>query len=170
MTGKMWCHEHFDLKPDIIAFGKKTQVCGLLASKRIDSVKDNVFNISSRINSTFGGNLIDMIRFEKYLEIIEEENLVENAARMGDYLLEGLSELQKKFPGLISNVRGKGLLCAFDLPESGSRDRAVNNMKKYGMIILSCGKRSIRCRPRLNVTKNEIDEALQIINQGLKEL
>ena len=170
MTGKMWCHEHFDLKPDIIAFGKKTQVCGLLASKRIDSVKDNVFNISSRINSTFGGNLIDMIRFEKYLEIIEEENLVENAARMGDYLLEGLSELQKKIPGLISNVRGKGLLCAFDLPDSGSRDRAVNNMKKYGMIILSCGKRSIRCRPRLNVTKNEIDEALQIINQGLKEL
>lgn len=170
MTGKMWCHQHFDVNPDMIAFGKKTQVCGLLASRRIDDIKDNVFHVSSRINSTFGGNLIDMIRFEKYLEIIEEEKLVDNAARMGEYLLGGLGDLQKKFPALITNVRGRGLLCAFDLPDSDSRNQAVKNMKKHGMIILSCGKRSIRSRPRLNVTKDEIDEALKIMHQGLKEL
>lgn len=170
MTGKMWCHQHYDVKPDIIAFGKKTQVCGVLASKRIDDIKDNVFHTSSRINSTFGGNLIDMIRFDKYLEIIEEENLVDNADRMGNVLLDGLQDLQQKFPALISNVRGEGLLCSFDLPDTDSRNNAINNMKKHGMIILSCGKRSIRCRPRLNVTKGEIDEALQIMHAGIKEL
>jgi L-lysine 6-transaminase len=111
-----------------------------------------------------------MIRFEKYLEIIEEEKLVDNAARMGEYLLGGLGDLQKKFPALITNVRGRGLLCAFDLPDSDTRNQAVKNMKKHGMIILSCGKRSIRSRPRLNVTKDEIDEALKIMHQGLKEL
>jgi L-lysine 6-transaminase len=170
MTGKMWCYEHYGIKPDIIAFGKKTQVCGLLASKRLDEIKDNVFHVSSRINSTFGGNLIDMIRFTKYLEIIEEENLVDNAARMGSVLLDGLHDLQRQFPALISNVRGKGLLCALDLPDSETRNNAIKNMRKHGMIILSCGKRSIRCRPRLNVTKDEIAEALRIMHSGLQEL
>lgn len=169
VTGKMWCYEHFDMKPDMIAFGKKTQVCGLLASRRIDDIKDNVFHVSSRINSTFGGNLMDMIRFDKYLEIIEEENLVDNAARMGVYLLEGLTDLQKQFPDRISNVRGRGLLCAFDLPDSAVRNEAINKMKKHGMIILKCGTRSIRCRPRLNVTEAEIDEAIRIMHKGLKE-
>lgn len=170
MTGKMWCHQHFDIEPDIIAFGKKTQVCGVLASKRIDDIKDNVFHTSSRINSTFGGNLLDMVRFDKYLEIIEEENLVDNAGRMGTVLLDGLQDLQQQFPGLISNVRGKGLLCSFDLPDTDSRNNAVSNMRKHGMIILGCGKRSIRCRPRLNSTKDEIDEALKIMHTGIKEI
>ncbi|CUT02935.1 Aminotransferase class-III [Candidatus Kryptonium thompsonii] len=75
LTGKMWAHEHF-VKPDIIAFGKKTQVCGILVSERVDEVKDNVFHVSGRINSTFGGNLTDMIRFARVLEVIHEENLL----------------------------------------------------------------------------------------------
>lgn len=170
MTGRMWCYQHFNMKPDMIAFGKKTQVCGLLASKRIDDIKDNVFHKSSRINSTFGGNLLDMVRFDKYLEIIEAENLVENAAQMGVYLLEGLLDLQKQFPNLLSNVRGRGLLCAFDLPDTDLRKKAINNMKKHGMIILGCGKRSIRCRPRLNVTEDEINEAMRIMASALKEI
>ena len=83
MTGRMWCHQHFGVEPDVLVFGKKTQVCGILASRRMDEVEDNVFRLPSRINSTFGGNLVDMVRFGRYLEIIEEEDLVGNAARVG---------------------------------------------------------------------------------------
>jgi L-lysine 6-transaminase len=83
LSGKFWCHEHFGDKarPDIIAFGKKMQVCGILAGKRIDEVEHNVFNVSSRINSTWGGSLVDMVRATKILEIIQEDNLCAKATR-----------------------------------------------------------------------------------------
>lgn len=170
LTGKMWCHEHFDVRPDLMAFGKKTQICGILASERIDEVPDNVFHVSSRINSTFGGSLVDMVRFEKYLEIIDEEKLVENAAKMGLYLLAGLTNLQEQFTDKISNVRGRGLMCAFDLPTTLQRDQAKNNAYKNGMIILGCGEKSIRCRPRLNINEDEIDEAMKILYMSIKEV
>ncbi len=170
MTGRMWCHQHFSAKPDIIAFGKKTQVCGILASKRLDEVEDNVFHLSSRINSTFGGNLTDMVRFEKFLEIIEEEDLVKNAVEKGIYLLAGLTNLQLKFPEQISNVRGRGLFCAIDLPNKDIRDKIVANAKKHGMIILGCGVKTLRCRPRLNVTEDEIDEAMKVLFMSFSEL
>ena len=78
ITGKMWAHEYF-VKPDMMTFGKKLHVCGFVSSTRIDEVAENVFHVPSRLNSTFGGNLIDMVRATKMLEIIEEEQLVENA-------------------------------------------------------------------------------------------
>ncbi|MBU1920626.1 L-lysine 6-transaminase, partial [bacterium] len=115
LTGKMWAHQHFGMSPDMIAFGKKTQVCGFLCTDRIDEVPDNVFHVGSRINSTWGGNLIDMVRFSHYLKIIQEDKLVENAAAVGKRALSSLQKLGDEFPKLISNVRGRGLMCAFDL-------------------------------------------------------
>ncbi|MFC1555433.1 L-lysine 6-transaminase, partial [candidate division KSB1 bacterium] len=168
LTGKMWCHQHYDVNPDIMAFGKKTQVCGVLASKRIDEIKDNVFKISSRINSTFGGNLVDMVRCEKYLEIIEEENLVENAARMGVYLLAGITNLRHQFTDIISNVRGRGLFCAFDMPTPELRNKVVSNAFNQGMIVLGCGEKTIRCRPALNIDENTIDEAMTVLYKSIK--
>src|SRR5437762_5240645 len=84
-TGRMWCCEHFDVLPDLLAFGKKAQVCGVMAGPRIDEVEDNAFRLSSRLNSTWGGNFTDMVRSTHYLRIIEEEHLVENAAKVGGY-------------------------------------------------------------------------------------
>ncbi|MFC1729254.1 L-lysine 6-transaminase [candidate division KSB1 bacterium] len=170
LTGKMWCHQHYDVKPDLMAFGKKTQVCGILGSQRLDEVTDNVFHVSSRINSTFGGNLVDMVRLEKFLEIIEEENLVENARIKGEYLLAGLSNLEQQFNDKISNVRGLGLFCAFDMPSTDMRNTVVSNAWNNGMIVLGCGTKSIRCRPRLNVTEDEIDEAMKIFYLSLKDV
>ena len=109
----MWAHEVFDVKPDIISFGKKTQVCGMLANDRIYNMKDNVFKESSRINSTFGGNLVDMYRFKLILEIMCKENLFSNAQEMGSYLLKNIHSLTNDFPGFITNPRGVGLFCAF---------------------------------------------------------
>ncbi|MBI5472567.1 MAG: L-lysine 6-transaminase [Ignavibacteriae bacterium] len=168
LTGKMWAHQHY-IQPDMIAFGKKMQVCGFLCSARIDEVKDNVFKVPSRINSTWGGNLIDMVRAQRYLEVIEEENLVENARVVGEHLVEGLNGLAVEFPTVISNARGLGLFAAFDVvtPERRTKIRQLSMQK--GLIILPSGELSIRFRPPLNVTKEEIDLGLSIIRQAVKE-
>ena len=163
VTGKMWAYQRFGLEPDIVAFGKKTQVCGIMAGRRIDVVESNVFIESSRINSTWGANLVDMVRSQRYLEIIEQENLVENAAVVGKYFQDQLLNLQKKYPGTLSNVRGMGLFIAFDLPADYIRDQFMREARKNGMLVLKCGERSIRFRPSLNITTQIVDEAIEII-------
>jgi L-lysine 6-transaminase len=156
LTGKMWAHQHFGMAPDMICFGKKTQVCGFLSTDRIDEVPDNVFHVGSRINSTWGGNLIDMVRFSHYLKIIQEDKLVENAATVGKRVMSGLQEFSKEFPSLISNVRGRGLMCAFDLPSTELRNKMVGELYKNGVAILGCGTHSIRYRPALILTEAEV--------------
>ena len=163
VTGKMWAYQRFGVEPDIVAFGKKTQVCGIMADRRIDLVENNVFVESSRINSTWGANLVDMVRSQRYLEIIEQENLVENAAVVGKYFQDQLLNLQKKYPGTLSNVRGMGLFIAFDLPADYIRDQFMREARKNGMLVLKCGERSIRFRPSLNITTQIVDEAIEII-------
>ena len=181
ITGKMWGHQSFNpknkryshcikMEPDIISFGKKTQCCGIFAGKRLDEVENHVFKESSRINSTFGGNLVDMVRFTIYLELIEKENLVESASDTGGYLLSNLESLQQNNPSLISNARGKGLFCAFDLPDPEQRDELIISMKKQGALILGCGHKSIRFRPHLNISKDEIDQAIKMIENCLPSL
>ena len=167
LTGKMWAHEHFDFKPDILAFGKKTQVCGIMVSDRVDEIKDNVFNVSSRLNSTWGGNLVDMVRCQKYLEVIKEENLIKNAELQGKHLLEGLEKLVKKYPNKISNARGLGLMCAFDLTSPKKRDELKNKLYANGLIVIGCGATSIRFRPPLIISSEEIDKTLEIIDETL---
>ena len=171
VTGKMWAHEHYGerAKPDIISFGKKTQVCGIFVSNRVDEVEHNVFHESSRINSTWGGNLVDMVRFTLYLEIIEKENLVAQASETGTYLLSQLIKLSEEYSN-ISNARGKGLFCAFDLPNGDDRDVLANLIAKEGALILGCGLKSIRFRPHLNITRDEIDLGISMIKKALAKL
>ncbi len=182
ITGQMWCHQSFNPKncqctcedastaPDIIAFGKKTQVCGIFASKRLDEVDDHVFHESSRINSTWGGSLVDMVRFTLYLEIIENENLVKNANSMGSHLTERLTSLEEKYENKVSNVRNRGLFGAFDLIDSKSRDKLLEIILDEGAMMLGCGTRSIRFRPHLNISPEEIDRGFEIIDTALKRL
>jgi L-lysine 6-transaminase len=161
-TGKWWAHQWFDVQPDIISFGKKTQVCGIAAGRRLDEV-DSVFKVPSRINSTWGGNLVDMVRCRRYLEIIAAEKLVENAATVGAHLLRGLEALQAWRPDVFSNARGKGLMCAIDLPDGKARGALADRAFELGVVILGCGERSLRFRPPLDVTAAEVDEALGIL-------
>ncbi|MBI3004636.1 MAG: L-lysine 6-transaminase [Ignavibacteriales bacterium] len=169
ITGKFWAYEHF-VKPDILTFGKKTQICGFMCSTRIDDVLENVFHKPSRINSTFGGNLVDMVRFTKILEIIEEDGLVENARVVGEHLLRQLQALEQDFPDLVSNARGRGLFCAIDLESSQSRDLLKQKAYEAGLILIGCGDHSIRFRPPLNLKKEEVDEGFSIIRKALKEM
>jgi L-lysine 6-transaminase len=166
-TGKWWAFEHFDVQPDIFAFGKKTQVCGICASDRIDDV-DSVFEVSSRINSTWGGNLVDMVRCQRYVEIIEEDGLLENAATVGALLLEGLEQLETTFPEQVSNSRGRGMMVAFDLPDPRTRDTVLAEMVEVGVMALSSGVRAIRFRPPLTLTPDEAAEGLRRLELALQ--
>jgi len=172
ITGKMWAHQHYgdDCQPDIISFGKKTQVCGIFASNRLNEVEGHVFEESSRLNSTWGGNLVDMVRFTIYLEIIERENLLDQVKENGAYLKLGLESLQKNYPETVFNVRNRGLFGAFDLKSGEERDKSIELIAKEGAIMLGCGTKSIRFRPHLNVSRTEIDQGIDMINQALKHL
>ena len=158
-TGKMWAIEHMGVKPDIIAFGKKAQVCGIIVGPRVDEVPNNVFHVSSRINSTWGGNLVDMVRCQRLLEIITEEQLLANAAQMGQLLVEGLSQLVEG-SHVVDNVRGRGMLVAFDLPDPLSRDFFRGLLLENGLLALKCGERSIRLRPMLDLPPTAAEEFL----------
>jgi L-lysine 6-transaminase len=170
VTGKMWSFQHFGVEPDMFCFGKKTQVCGFASNDRIFDLAENVFTVSSRINSTWGGNLTDMVRAQRYFEIIDEENLVENCARVGEFFLGELQRFQEQFPALVSNVRGKGLMCAFDLPSGDVRDAALNAFMAYDMMVLSSGPQSARFRPPLNLSMEEAAEGIRRMEKALKEL
>lgn len=170
LTGKMWTFQHYDVAPDMFCFGKKTQVCGFASNDRIFDIDDNVFKVSSRINSTWGGNLVDMVRSQRYCEVIEEEKLVGNAARVGDVIRNGLERLAEDHSALISNIRGRGLMIAFDLPSNEARDAAVNKLEENGMLALPSGNRSIRFRPHLNVSEDEAREGLSRLETTLGQL
>ena len=172
VTGNMWAHQAFgnEVKPDIISFGKKTQVCGIFASERLDEVENNVFHESSRLNSTWGGNLVDMVRFTIYLEIIENENLVQNAYKVGEYLTTCLDTLQDNHRDLVSNSRNRGLFGAFDLSDSDTRDKVIDSITNEGVMMLGCGKNSIRFRPHLNITTPELDRGFEMIHTALSKL
>lgn len=166
LTGKFWAHEYY-VEPDIIAFGKKAQVCGILAGKKVDEIETNCFNVSSRINSTWGGNLVDMVRFQRILEVIEEDDLIANVNRVGDYLQSQLKVLADE-EEFISNPRGLGLFCAIDLPNAHARDELRKECVKNHLMILGCGTKSIRFRPPLTTQIEHIDEGLEILKRSYK--
>ena len=169
ITGKFWAYQHTDIVPDIIAFGKKTQVCGILASEKINEV-DSVFKVPSRINSTWGGNLTDMVRATRYLEIIAEDNLVENASVVGEYLTTKLEQLRDDYDGFVTQARGQGLFAAFDLPDGDVRGKLLDKAKENGMLIVGCGERTVRFRPPLNLTTEEVDEGIDIIRKSIGQI
>lgn len=163
ITGRNWCYEHFGVVPDVLCFGKKVQVCGIVAGPRIDEVPDNVFSERSRINSTWGGNIVDMVRSTMQMEIIQEDDLVGNASRVGRYLLSKLIGLRDR----ISNVRGRGLMVAFDLKDAAERDLFLARAEANDLLVLPCGERSVRMRPHLTFTMDEADEAVRRIEKSL---
>jgi L-lysine 6-transaminase len=161
-TGRMWCSQHFGVVPDLMAFGKKVQVCGVMAGPRLDEVPENAFRLPSRLNSTWGGNYTDMIRSTHFLRIIEKENLVENARVVGEYFLKTLRQLQAEQP-IISAVRGLGLFIAFDLPDPTTRDEFWKGLFDRGLLVLKSGDHSIRFRPALDITTTVVDEAMALL-------
>jgi L-lysine 6-transaminase len=170
LTGTPWAYQQLGLEPDIVAFGKKVQLGGIMAGRRIDEVSDNVFRVSSRINSTWGGGLVDMVRSRRILEIIEADGLFEHAARAGGCFLSDLLNVGDRHPGLVTNVRGRGLMCAIDLPDQDQRGRVVAALREASVLVLACGERTIRFRPALNVTTDELRSGAAALDAVLDQL
>ncbi|TAK11273.1 MAG: L-lysine 6-transaminase [Anaerolineae bacterium] len=165
ITGKMWAMEHTPVMPDLIAFGKKAQVCGVIAGPRLKEVKNHVFEESSRINSTWGGNLVDMVRSTRYLEIIEEEKLLQHAARVGQKMIDGLEQIAEESKGVMTNVRGKGFMIAYDLPSREVRNDVLHKLSDHGLKALKSGPHSVRFRGMLDTPEDVVDKALEIVAQ-----
>ncbi|MEV4169972.1 L-lysine 6-transaminase [Nonomuraea sp. NPDC049709] len=167
-TGTPWAYQQLGLAPDVVAFAKKVQVGGIMAGRRVDQVPDNVFQQSGRINSTWGGGLVDMVRSRGILEIIERDGLINRAGTVGGVLLERLTKLEAERPEAIANVRGRGLMCAFDLPDQAARDALVTRLREdHQVLVLPCGPRSVRLRPALNIPEADIDHGLAALSAAL---
>jgi len=167
ITGTAWAYQQLGLAPDIVAFAKKVQVGGIMAGRRVDEVAENVFTVSGRINSTWGGGLVDMVRARRILEIIERDQLVDHAARVGGWFLGELEALARRHSDVMSNVRGVGLMCAFDMPTPTARDDAIRRLYDEHVLALPCGERSIRFRPALNITTSELGVGLEALERVL---
>ncbi|MFT7678777.1 MAG: L-lysine 6-transaminase [Planctomycetota bacterium] len=165
-SGKPWLWQYSGVKPDVVAFGKKSQVCGVYAGPRVDEVPENVFHTSSRINSTWGSNLVDMVRSTKFIEIITGDQLADNVAVRGQEFVAGLRSLAKD-KGEISNVRGIGSLVAFTLETGAKRDALLSSLWDQKLMVLASGPDSIRARMPLNVSAEEVAQALQRVSDGL---
>jgi L-lysine 6-transaminase len=165
-SGKAWWWQHLGVAPDIVAFGKKTQVCGIYASPRVDEVADNVFSLPSRINSTWGGSLADMVRCRRFIDIIEEDGLADQVAAMGDRLLAGLRDIARRTGGF-DNVRGRGSLAAITLETAGGRDHLLREMFARELVLLPSGARAIRFRLPFVIGPAEVDEILNRVEASL---
>ena len=166
LTGTAWAFQQLGVQPDVVAFGKKTQVCGVMAGGRVDEVKDNVFAVGSRINSTWGGSLTDMVRARRILEVVESEDLIARAATLGPVLLHLLTELGDKHPA-VTDVRGRGLMCALSLPDA-LRNDVLNALREdEHVLLLPCGTRSLRFRPALTVSAEELADGVAALDRVL---
>lgn len=170
ITGTAWAYQQLGVLPDVLAFGKKTQVCGVMAGGRVEEVPDNVFAVGSRINSTWGGNLVDMVRSRRILEVIEYDGLFERAAENGRYLRERLQELAVEFPALVRDSRGRGLMCAFSMPTAAQRDTLIAQLWDSGVVMLGSGADSVRFRPALTVSQDELDAAVDAVRDVLTRM
>ncbi len=162
-TGKWWAIEHFGIQPDIITVAKPLRVGATLGRKELFPEQEY------RISSTWGeGNALSSAVGYTLIEIIEREKLVENAARMGNYFLEQLKGLQKKYPFLV-DVRGLGLMDAIEIDSRERRDGILRGAMDRGLLLLGAGFKTIRFLPPLDVRRREIDMALEILEKALSQ-
>jgi L-lysine 6-transaminase len=166
LTGAWWAFQKLGVQPDVLCFAKKMQVGGILVSARIDEV-ESVFAVPSRISSTWGGSLVDMVRATRILEIVEEDRLLENVTLRGAELRRGLEALAERVPE-VSNARGLGALCAVDLPTPELRNRVIKRCFAEQLIILACGQRSLRFRPFLNIDSESVAECLLRLERAVR--
>ncbi|MBK6685221.1 MAG: L-lysine 6-transaminase [Deltaproteobacteria bacterium] len=160
-TGTRWLYEQTGVVPDLVAFAKRAQTGGVMAGSRLDEV-ESVFKVKSRISSTFAGNLSDFVRSQRFLEIVRDDHLLANAKNQGERLRQGLLAFESQYES-VTNVRGVGLLLAFDLPTTAQRDHVVQEAMNRGLLVLSCGERSVRLRPALDVGPADCDRALDTL-------
>jgi L-lysine 6-transaminase len=162
LTGKMWGIDHFSLPhpPMAVATGKKFGNGAVFMLERLDDI--------GVLDSTWGGSLSDMVRLQREMQIVEEEGLIEKAAVKGAHLVEGLNRLIAKHSPKIFNVRGLGLYQGFSLDTAERKSELIDRaLEDHDLLLLGAGKRSIRTRPNLHVTNEEIDLFIDLLDKCL---
>ena len=171
LTGGAWAHQALGLEPDLVAFGKRMQVCGVMGGRRVLEVADNAFKEPSRISSTWGGALVDMVRATKILEVVERDGLFAHSREMGELLLGELRSLAERFPSLITAPRGRGLMCAVSFRDPRLRDAAIAAARsQHRALFLPSGPDSLRFRPPLSVRPDELTDAVAALRAALTGL
>ena len=170
-TGTPWCYQQLGLAPDLVAFGKKVQLGGVMAGRRVDEVAENVFRTPGRIDSTWGGNLTDMVRSRRLLQLVEQTGAIANAATVGQHLLARLVELEQAWPKAVSNARGRGFVAAIDLATRELRSSVLTTLwGEEHVVAFGCGERTLRLRPALSMTADEVDAGCDAMNRVLGRL
>jgi len=159
-TGKLWYFEHLDVEPDILIFGKKTQLSGIMAKEKYGEIFSPKKSV--RLEVTWDGDVADMVRCKYVMMAYKAYNILGNVNKQSKRLINGLSEMDG-----VLNLRNCGLIVGFDLPTDEKRDILIEDLYKNGLICNKTGKKSIRLRPNLNVKKAEIDLAIDIFRKSL---
>jgi L-lysine 6-transaminase len=155
-TGTMWYFEQLGFVPDIVVFGKKTQVSGIMVREPFAQI----FKQPSRLEVTWDGDVLDMIRCRAILEAYEEHRILDNVRQRGEQLQDGLSDL---------NVRRVGLLMAIDFEDKATRDDFVKRMwEDEATIMIPTGERCVRLRPNLAITEQEVNEVARRVSRVTK--
>ncbi|XP_065564125.1 4-aminobutyrate aminotransferase, mitochondrial-like [Artemia franciscana] len=165
-TGKMWCHEHFNLDypADLVTFSKKMQTGGFYNLPEFRAPQ------AYRVFNTWMGEPSKILLLEKIIAIIKRDNLLQNVQACGEKLMAGLSDLGKIYPQHISSIRGLGTFCAFDASSPEKRDNICANLRMQGVHSGGCGEKSVRLRPALIFRPEHADIFLDKLNIVLKEM
>jgi L-lysine 6-transaminase len=161
-TGRMFAIDHFDLpySPLAVATGKKFGAGVIYMKEPLEEV--------GVLDSTWGGTLADMVRVVREMEIIERDGLIEHAAQMGHEINRALRALQLRHQGIVLNVRGMGLYQGFSLDSSERKAAVVRTaLREHGLLLLGAGERSIRLRPNLNVTSEDVERLIAMLDEIL---
>ncbi len=162
-TGKWWAFQHFGIKPEVMSVAKALQVGATIANKKWFPDEE------SAISSTWGGgHMLDLALGIQIIRTIKKRNLLRNAEKMGTYFHKGMQIMQEQLSH-VQNVRGLGLMRAFDLPSRKMRDDVIIEAVKRGLILIGCGQRSVRVIPPLIIHQKEVDEGLAIIEESIRK-
>jgi len=156
-TGKMWYYEYLDIVPDILIFGKKAQVCGIVIDDKYSEILNNPYQ---KLDVTFDGELIDIVRATYILNAFKESDILRKVNQNSEYIGKVLKDK-------VLNYRSKGYLIAFDFSSSERRDKFLERCFKSHLLINKAGDKTVRIRPNLNVLKDEIDKFLIIVLENL---
>ncbi|MCC6743341.1 MAG: acetyl ornithine aminotransferase family protein [Acidobacteria bacterium] len=171
-TGRMWASDHFGLVPDLFSTAKGI-ASGMPLSATVARKDLMNWHVGAHA-STFGGNPVAIAASLKTIELLEN-GLIDNAAKQGEYLMEGLRRLQAKYVNHVLDVRGRGLMVGMELvrtidgmePIGEERDRVVEEAFKRGLIIIGCGASTVRFSPPLVIGSDDVDFALEVLDESM---
>ncbi|HTW56114.1 MAG TPA: acetyl ornithine aminotransferase family protein [Thermoplasmata archaeon] len=172
-TGEWFAIQHHGIVPPIVTMAKA--LGGGLPMGAVSFPAEMDFPVQGAHSNTFGGNLAAVATSLATLDVIEKEHLLENARAQGRHLLDRLKELQGRYEE-IGDVRGLGLMTATEFvrdraskePAVALRDRILEEAGRRGLILLGCGRSAIRYIPPLIVRREEIDEAVEILDASIR--